>query len=347
MERFYMHNSDKTEKTNIAFFKKTPVKVVISCLLFLCFAFLITFILHFPYARIYSDANQFQFVVIGASESLWGVNAELITEETGMKTCIYSSVLCDYPGKYELLKSVIGQDSVDLVVLDVSNSSLSIKEETQKEYYFIKVNGLLHKFDTLFRRFSFWDDEYDAAYSQILESGMEAWTAIFQGEYDALFNRHGYYPQTVGQLPYTVEETRTMKDSMEPDLSFDYTRLQGIKEIVELCKEYGKDIIVLTYPVAAQSNFIFSNWDRFHNVMTELTDALEVTYYDFNLLVDRWDYLPDEECFRDIEHLNSYGADIFSGMIADVVNCWKDGSAIPYEFYDSYAEAKEHSYYNN
>lgn len=338
-----MHSSNRLQKIK-SLFQKTYMKVIVSIVLFFVFVLAITFGLFFPYSRIYSNDNEFGVVVLGASESAWGINAEVIEEETGEKTCILASLLCDYDGRYELLKGAIEMDSLDLVVLDASNTSLAIKWEMLDQLYFTKINGIGHKLDAL-KNFSFWNDQYDLVYGEMLNSGLTTWTQILNGTYPEVFERHGYEPQEHAELPFTKEEAGSMHYSMPSDQDYDYTRLEYIRKIVELCREHDTEIIVVTYPVTAMSNWIYTGWDHFHNTMTELTEIIDVPYYDFNLLVDRYDYLPDDICYRDIEHFCAEGADRFSVMLSQLINAHLNDTEVPFQFYDSYEEAQEYSYY--
>jgi len=340
-----MHNSDTntSEKNNRP--KNIPVRVILSCLLFILFTGIITAVVYRPYGQIYSNSNQFELIVLGASEPLWGANPQILTDETGMKTCILASERCDYAGKYEMLHSAIQQDSLEMVLLDVSNTSLVKDFDPLKELYFTKVSGLFNKLGTAFRRFSFWEDEYDTIFAETLNSGIKSWGSVLNGSYDEIFQRHGYEPQYAATLTDAPEDIAAMRDFTDTDLDYDLTALDEIRKMAALCRSHNVEMIIVTFPVSAQSNWLFSGWDSFRGIMTSLAEELQVPYYDFNLLIDRYDYFPDATCFRDIEHLNSEGADRFSKMLAELVNCQKEGTAYPYGFYDSYLEAKDHSYY--
>ncbi|MBQ9032210.1 MAG: hypothetical protein IJ106_12265 [Parasporobacterium sp.] len=340
-----MHSSDSNTTEKKGVFSRTWVRVAAAVILFVVFVLAIAAIVFRPYGRIYSAGNQFDLVVLGASESMWGADSEVLTRDTGMNTCILASERCDYAGKYEMLKAFLAKDVPDLVILDASNTSLVRDNDTLKEVYLTKVNGLFAKIGTTFRRFSFWEDEYDTAFAEVLNSGVKSWGTVFDGTYEEIFRRHGYEPQYYSTLTEDPKDIAAIRDIWETDLDFDDAAPEMIREIIRLCKEYGVDLMIITFPVSAQSNWTFSGWDKFHGVMTGLAEETDVPYYDFNLLENRSDYYPDATCFRDFEHLNADGAAVFSAMVAELVNCRKAGTPYPYRFYDSYEEAKEHSYY--
>lgn len=336
---------NKTPGKLRSFFQKSAVKVVLSIVLFVLFTGVITYAVAFPYDKIFSTKNNFELVVLGASESMWGADTKVLKADTGMETCILASERCDFQGRIEMLKAAIQQSSLDLVVLEVSNTAFAADLDPIKERYFTKVSGLRNKLGTVARQFSFWDDEYDILFAETLNSGLMAWGAKLDGTYQEQFDLHGYEPQPARELPDSAEDMGHMKDFMSTDLNYDYTRLDDIREIVQMCRDNGKDIIIVTFPVSSQSNWMFSGWDHFRDLMTDLTDILDVPYYDFNLLENKYDYLPDEGCFRDIEHLSTEGAEVFGHMLAELINAHRNGTEYGYRFYDTYEEAKEHNYY--
>lgn len=107
---------------------------------------------------------------------------------------------------------------------------------------------------------------------------------------------------------------------------------KDLKEIIEFCER--KDI-PLTLIGAPMSNFYLTgvgNYDEYIDCINKIIAEKDIEYYDFNLCRER--YFPNaSELFKDADHMNCYGAEIFSHSFALLVS----GKIHPDEmFYDSY-----------
>lgn len=107
-----------------------------------------------------------------------------------------------------------------------------------------------------------------------------------------------------------------------------------LDDIISFCKK--KDI-ELIFVVAPMSNYLLcgaSNYDEYINIVKSICNKHNIEYYDFNLCKE--EFFPNtSELFKDEDHLNCYGAELFSQLFADFVN-----NKISKEdlFYTSYQE---------
>ena len=327
------------------FFQHSAVKVISAVVLFAVFVFLITFVVFKPYERIFSNKNEFELTVLGSSLANWGTDSRVLTEETGLKTSVLAAESCDYDGRLEMLRSAITQKSLKEVIVEISCGSLwTGATPAYKELYFNKISGWTNKLRAAFRQLSLWKDEYDTVFAQLLNNGIQAWEAIFDGTYEDQFERHGFEPKDDKRFTDTPETVASM-DLGPIYQDYDYTRLARLRDMILLCQENGVDIVLVTYPATTASTWVFSQWDTFHTLMTEFSRTMGVPYYDFNLMVDKYDYLPDYECYLDIEHLTPNGAATFSKILGDIVNARRNGTELPYSFYNTFEEAREYNYY--
>lgn len=107
--------------------------------------------------------------------------------------------------------------------------------------------------------------------------------------------------------------------------------------IIDFCE---KNNVPLTLIGAPMSNFLMAgigNYDEYVDCIKEIIEDKNIDYYDFNLC--REDYFPNtSELFCDADHLNCYGAEVFSHAFAKLVN----GEVEPEEmFYESYEQKME------
>ena len=76
------------------------------------------------------------------------------------------------------------------------------------------------------------------------------------------------------------------------------------------------------------------NYDEYIKIVNELIANTDVDYYDFNLCKEEY-FANTSYLFKDTDHLNCDGAEIFSHILADFINGKISKNEL---FYDSYEE---------
>lgn len=108
----------------------------------------------------------------------------------------------------------------------------------------------------------------------------------------------------------------------------------SLSDIIYFCE---KNDIELTLVAAPMSEFYLAasgNYDEYIKLVKNLIKNTNVDYYDFNLCKEK--YFPNvSELFKDVDHLNYYGAEEFSHLFAKLVNGEVGAEEI---FYDSFDE---------
>lgn len=110
--------------------------------------------------------------------------------------------------------------------------------------------------------------------------------------------------------------------------------LYYLQQIISFCK---KRDIPLTLVSAPMPNYLLAgteNYDEYVELVRSTIKETNVGYYDFNLCKE--EYFPNTSTlFKDVDHLNCYGAEIFSRLFAEFIK----GKIMDDElFYDSYAK---------
>jgi len=85
-------------------------------------------------------------------------------------------------------------------------------------------------------------------------------------------------------------------------------------------------------------------------VLSPVTDApkkYDIPLFDFNLLKSRYELFSDETSFSDDNHLSEEGAEIFSGVMADVLHRHRAGEDVSPLFYESYRDVIRNSVYRS
>lgn len=109
---------------------------------------------------------------------------------------------------------------------------------------------------------------------------------------------------------------------------------RSLRDIIQFCDEKGIQLTLITAPM---SNFMLAgieNYDDYVTYVNRLIADTDVKYYDFNLC--RENFFPSRsDLFKDADHLNCYGSETFSHLLADFIN-----GEIPEDqlFYSSFQE---------
>ncbi len=119
------------------------------------------------------------------------------------------------------------------------------------------------------------------------------------------------------------------------NISEDWFR--SLEDIIAFCDEREIALTLISVPMP---NYLLAgdgNYDEYVELVQSLIKGTNVNYYDFNLCKEK--YFPNtSSLFRDTHHLNCYGAEIFSYLLADFIN----GEISEEElFYSSYDEKLE------
>lgn len=110
--------------------------------------------------------------------------------------------------------------------------------------------------------------------------------------------------------------------------------LDLLADIIQFC---DKNEIELTLISAPMSDYVIAgmqNYDRYVELVRNLIADTDVVYYDFNLCREKY-FSSTSSLFRDADHMNQYGAEIFSRLFADLVNGKISEEVL---FYDTYEE---------
>lgn len=111
----------------------------------------------------------------------------------------------------------------------------------------------------------------------------------------------------------------------------------SLEDIITFC---DKRSIPLTLVSAPMPNFLLAdagNYDEYVRLVQSVIEGTNVKYYDFNLCKET--YFPNtSSLFKDVDHMNCYGAETFSYLFADLIS----GNISEDElFYDSFDEKLE------
>lgn len=114
------------------------------------------------------------------------------------------------------------------------------------------------------------------------------------------------------------------------------TSKRYLEKIIQYCQKQDIPITLFIIPISELELISTENYDNYINQIREIIKKYDIAFYDFNLVKE--EYLPIRHSvhFRDIDHLNDAGANLFTEFFNKVVS----GNTLDNEkyFYDSYAE---------
>lgn len=120
-----------------------------------------------------------------------------------------------------------------------------------------------------------------------------------------------------------------------PEFSVDSISQDWVDEMNKIMDYCEKEDIALTLVAAPMPNYLLvggGNYDEYVSFVNDLIKDRDVDYLDFNLCKE--EYFPNDcTLFRDENHLNGAGAEVFSHLFADVVNGKLDMDDITYDTY--------------
>ena len=105
-----------------------------------------------------------------------------------------------------------------------------------------------------------------------------------------------------------------------------------LDEIITLCQEKGVEIILVSPPLPEVLLSHAGDMNHMHATYQAIADSHGIPFYDMNFYTEK-NTAFNRELFRDIVHLNRNGAEIYTGLIAEI---HESGDAYPTYFTEEY-----------
>lgn len=139
---------------------------------------------------------------------------------------------------------------------------------------------------------------------------------------------------TVAEGMYCKAENRVTLG--EKPLSEDVE--EYLLKIIEYCEKNQIRLTLFTSPIMDCELQNIEDYDNWRTQIKQLADEHSINYFDFNLCKTEYLDLNDVQYWRDNNHLNTWGADVYTQFLGEVFEEEKNGENDPYRyFYESYA----------
>lgn len=157
----------------------------------------------------------------------------------------------------------------------------------------------------------------------------------FLGE-DVGYNEYlkqGYWYSTiiVPETNFNIEQTLSMKKDPMGKTSEEYLR-----KIIDYCQRRDIPITLFVSPIPDLKLVSLERYDHYIDQINAIAQQYQIPFYDFNLAKEEYLSLRPNEHFRDLDHLNANGANIFTPFFSEVMS--GDPSENDKYFYSSYEE---------
>lgn len=300
------------------------------------------------------EQSDIDVLLLGSSHSLRSLDPAVLDEAWGVNT-FNGGTSSQLPvAGYYLLKEVGKDNNLSRVYVEVYYELMSGDEVWQSptgayiisDYMKPSLNRLMFLWDTGGKDYLVhglvwgrrnWEKLFDFSY----------WRDNLQKKCSADYRNYAYV--TVKDDTYAGKGFVYNREEIEPGAfgatqAFSPISQQAISErnqkyldkIIRYCQENGIEVIFYSAPMPDFRLASCGNYDSYVAQMSAFLEERNVPYYDFNLC--RSDFMKlDEGCFKDDNHLNGEGAEIFSRAFARFfAEEEKDGV-----FWDSYAQKME------
>lgn len=303
----------------------------------------------------YQDAKEreqlsgtLNYIISGASHGLRAFKPAIIDQELGVNSYNLSGARMTMKGRYELLSIELDRNPVDTVVIELSYDSMTRNRKEEGPEGDLYVLG---RFNSLTQRISFiakafYPSEYGQVYYDTINRGVSCFKTLISGNYTSTLKEFykGYFPTP---KPDTKLDTNysEIHNTRVYETDIDEESVSYLDKIVALCKQHNTRIILVTTPLSELVTCKCSNLDVFYDWYTEYASENGLEFYDFNLLKEKQNMLPDAVAYYDASHLNDSGAEIFGKEFCRIMQMVDDGEDISGLFYGSYEELDANSNY--
>ena len=296
-----------------------------------------------------SLAGKIDTIAIGASHAQLGINTALMDEKLQCFGYNLSGQMMTLSNRYHMLQKELERNPVDTVILELSFDTLTRNE---KEEFAMGDDHTVVRMDSSGERISYMlrympVDDWLNLYSRTFVMGMVRYYNILKGDTASAVNyvQKGFLPKPAKDVSLVPSQVAAVRSNTRIDTDYRQENIEKFTAIINLCKEYDAQVIVVVVPLSHAKIWQYDGWDDFYNWARAYCREQQCDFYDFNLLTDRYDLLQDATSFEDEEHLSETGAYAFTESMCGILNRAEAGEDVASFFYDSYEEMKEDSLY--
>ncbi len=301
------------------------------------------------------EQDNIDVLFVGSSHCYRSIIPEIMDAELGVNTFNAGTSSQQLDGSYMVIKEAERHNDIDHIYLELYyNGAFSVyKNRSQMTQTYIISDYLKPSIDKIQYLLNASSKEH---YINSFILARRNWSKIFEEDYiKNLIIRKASDDYKNYEYTYVTRETEwysgkgyvANKQYVEDwnffsNAGYDKINLDNVsrdwlatlEDIIDFCDKRGISLTLISAPM---SNYLLAgseNYDEYIALVKELVSDTDVEYYDFNLCRD--EYFPNKsELFKDNDHLNCDGAEIFSHLLAAFINGEIQETEL---FYNSYQE---------
>lgn len=120
-----------------------------------------------------------------------------------------------------------------------------------------------------------------------------------------------------------------------PDADLQTDWLESLLSIIRFCNQNQIELVFFIAPEPESTVVGKGNYQQYHDYIQQIADRNDIPFFDFNLVRETFLDTNDWRLFKDEDHLNTTGAEVFSVLFSDF---FMGKIARNDLFYDSYSE---------
>lgn len=320
---------DQKKNSSIFSFSKQQQRFIRICILFFIPIILIFAAMEYAATKIptnysfiskklASQGENITVAIFGSSQIQNSVNPEFIDKPA----INFSSTSQHHNSDFEILKQTIDRlPKLDIVAFEVSYGHFEIPHNSK---YFWKNNIYLKYYDVnTFHRTTYFKDRFlittrTGFFSELL------WSYYIRGKNDMDYNEYGFdrnnYKGKFKKLNYNTASI--LRSDIKDDARINRNAFQNnvpyFFDMLEYCKEKALNVVIMSPPT-----FPNYNKERYSDVLQRRDSILEIvqkTYSNVYFINSEKDSVFSVELFRNENHLNPDGAEVFTKKLNALLN---------------------------
>lgn len=308
----------------------------------------------------YEDVGKIDNLYLGSSHVFYSIDPQILDRLSGEYNFNLATPAQPLNGSYYLLREADKHNELSHVYLDMYydcntkealtrysynwNNTDNMKMSFNRIAYMASIGGVDQYSDILlpFSRFRECLGDWDYIKERLDELKQKDYINYRydvdrkDGNGHEVIERKGFFNST----KVFKDSNKCYKQEVVLDgYSMDERNEEYVGKIIEYCREKEIPITLFVVPMSDLELISTLNYDSYITEVRKLASKYGVPFYDFNLAKEEYLPLQDSSNFRDADHLNKFGADLFTPFLYQVLT-GKEGDNEKY-FYRSYKEKME------
>lgn len=295
------------------------------------------------------EQGDFKCIIVGTSHGAYGIDSELITEQSGINTtslCMGGEYMQD---SYYLLKRAFATNNPDTIVLDMDFEYLVNVPKSN-----ISASSIYNSYPISLDKVSYFKEkvlslDYRAAFFPWMDYRYNYKNIKNIVKCKMTDSYAQYSPDAVEMKPNNIYRgrgfifrIRTSNQEKVTHISWDESKvdkksLEYFKKIVKLCKQHNTKLIMVSTPVPVEKmTYSIDEYEEAFQYLDALASDQNIEYYNFNLVKSSL-FSRTKDDYNDFDgHLYGDAAERYSEVLGAFMKDIADGTVEKSDYlYDS------------